>query len=195
MRALQGIVFQILIILFSGCGGKESTGENVLDPSGDYKKLKEEPVEKVRCGTSGYGCGRVATSGNLVQGSFTFENLFVHCAVTEEGFVIDLDNTIASTPTFKMHLILYGLSEPDIYYSCKGGERAADGQSYKLASCDLFLKIHSSVLAATQERKCEVSFEPGSSPLMGKISCAQLEQSKGYVSIAEQSEFTCQTQE
>jgi hypothetical protein len=192
VRRRQGIVLNTLALLLSGCSGAESTGQTDIDPAGSYKQLKEKSVEKSRCGSDGFGCGTIATSGNLVQGAFTFEELFVTCHSSARGYLVDLRNSRGSAPTFRLQVLLHGLSEPDIYYKCEGGV-LVEGGGYEAGSCDLFLQVHSSVLAASVSRPCEVTFDPGSSPLQGTVSCPQLEQSSGHLTIAaEESCFICQ---
>lgn len=178
--------------MLASCG--ESPAPS-LNPTAVFEQFYESGEANLEsCGReSGYGCGQVIASGNMVGGSFTFEDLLVSCGNVEEGLYIDLFNVLGDNPTFHLRLTIWQVTHPRKVQICSGASWSENNSQYAQAgSCDLIAKIHGQSVSASANQPCLVLFND-SENWQGTIACKQLDDTKKYLIIDGASHFRCPT--
>lgn len=179
----------------SGCGSAKNSQSFSLSPSSDVDNLAEDLPDWNRCDeTEGFGCGRFRASGNIVGGSLSLNTMYVSCTKSENGFSVQLVNSVLAQPTVTVYIGIYGISAPSARYACQGPEQSlnqTESSSISVAgACDVAVRIHTTSLAATPSQQCLVIFQ-NTSPLQGNLQCAQLSLGSSFISVSSSSVFTC----
>jgi hypothetical protein len=182
--------FFVFFVVMSSCGTKNDSYH--VTPSGEYDKLQEPVSGFSRCTSSAasYGCGSVSTTGNIVRTDFVFRDLFVTCGATESGYAVSFRNSIVADSSFQMVISLYGVSSPPEVALCKGP--VGNGAGGVIAgSCDVSLQVHATSFASTSSNECLVKFLSTSPPINGTVFCGFLESGVNFLTITQESSFTC----
>lgn len=192
MKSRTTLIF-IASILATSCGSSPNDRFQT-DPQDSFASAKETLKTDKFCEKSGVsGCSNFVASGNSVGNSFNFKNMYTTCEASDNGYVIQIQNTRDATPTFQANLNFYKVASPSGEYICLGPEFSSTSPVYVLKEgyCGASFVIHSTAFTATVNEECTVTFT-STRPIKGKIDCPQLSAGDFYLTIDGSSAFECQ---
>lgn len=179
------------------CGNRTNT-HFTLSPTDSFDHLYEETpssrvCESVLKNDKSLGCAKVFAAGTVVNGSFSFQDLFTKCTTTANGTSIEITNANLGQATFEISISLYKVNTLSGLFSCSGPETIAIPPSIDLKPgyCAITARLYSNVFAATPGEPCYLTLS-NTNPLSGQILCNHLTAKNQSISIGEGSVFSCQ---
>jgi hypothetical protein len=180
-RRFAALLKTALVLLSPSCGAKENVAAKKHPLPSDMFIEHAEPISGWRqCEhLPGFGCATLDTTGTLVQGLFTFKDIYTRCRYDGTTTTVAIVNSTTVDPTFQLVLTVRA-PRP-------GSVVCADSES---RSCDAKFRLHAQYGATTDQQTCLLSIQ-STVPLSGQLACSPMATPGGSLAIKSGSSFQC----